>query len=206
MHAVFLRFIVASGLVLLSADFGLAASRDVEPDWPCPQRFVPSLTAALFWTEPNVEEFGNWRQEPKVTALVQRISPRKVTTEEGEALIAAFASSLKEDRARLITLAFLGLLEETNRQRAEIMDRIKTLERRQRALAEIASRASDELYKLPDDGTGETAERQESLELRRRYVTKAFDDGQRTIRYICEVPVQLEARLGAYARALQNAS
>jgi hypothetical protein len=34
-------------------------------------------------------------------------------------------------------------------------------------------------------------------------VTRAFESTQRTMRYACEVPVQLEARLGRYARFLQ---
>jgi len=206
MQTTVLRIVAASGLILLSTGFGNAAPRDTTPDWPCQQRFVPTLTAGLFWSGENLEKAGDWRQDPKVAALVEKVAPRKVTAEEGEAVIKSYAESLKDDRERMIALAFKGLLDETNRQRAEVMNRIKTLARRQRELAEIASGANDALESIPTDATGPAAERRQDLELRRRYVTKAFDDGQRTIRYICEVPVQLEARLGAYARALQNAS
>jgi hypothetical protein len=33
----------------------------------------------------------------------------------------------------------------------------------------------------------------------------AYQESQRTLRYACEAPVQLESRLGDYARALQAA-
>ena len=103
----------------------------------------------------------------------------------------------------VLTLAFAGLLEETNRQRAELIERIQTFARRQRELADIASRAGEDLRKIPPDATGEAAERRQDLEQRRHYVSKAFEENQRTLRYACEAPVQLESRLGAFARALQ---
>src|SRR6185312_17335278 len=105
-----------------------------ENDWPCEQRLVPVIAAATVWDGPSLDKIGDWRSEPAVAALVQRISPRSVDEAAGSAAIAAFVKELPSDRAareRLVTLAFAGLLEETNRERGFVINRIKELDERQ---------------------------------------------------------------------------
>jgi hypothetical protein len=182
-----------------------APRRGDDPDWPCRQRLVPMLAAASFWTGPDLAGAGEWQAVPEVAALVAKVTPRRVSAEEGEAAITAFATGIaaQEDRAKLLTLAFAGILDETNRERSDIIHRILDLGHRQHDLAEIASKAGEELGLIPADATGEEAARRSDLEQRFAFVTRAFEGTQRTMRYACEVPVQLEARLGRYARALQ---
>jgi len=192
-------------LALAAAPASAQTRRGEDPDWPCVQRLVPTLSAATVWTGPSLDGLGRWQDEPTVAALVQRITPRSVTAEQGEAEIARFAETAGsgEARDRRLALAFAGLVEETNRERGALISRIKELGRRQRELADIASSASEELGRIPADATGDAAARRTDLEQRFRYVTRAFDGGRQTIRYACDAPVQLEARLGRYARALQ---
>jgi len=196
--------ILVAGLAC-APDPALAQGRSTDPDWPCQQRLVPKLSAGLFWSGPSVNAGEEWRKEPDVAALVERISPRRVTAAQGKEAIGAFAQQLGEDRSRRLSLAFTGLLEETNRQRTELIERIKDFARRQRELADIAARAGEELGKIPEDAGGEAAARRKDLEQRHQYVSMAFQEAQRTLRYVCEAPVQLEARLGDYARALKAA-
>jgi hypothetical protein len=203
MRRALLCALMAVGLAGPVPDRADAASRHADPDWPCPQRLVASLSPELFWSGPNIAAAGDWRREPGVAALVQEISPRKIAAERGEAAIRAFAERLDEERPRLLTLAFAGILEETNRQRSELIERIRALAVRQRELSDIAVRAGEELRAIPSDASGEPAERRQDLEQRRLYVSRAFEETQRTMRYACETPVQLESRLGVYARALQ---
>lgn len=203
MHAGLACAILIVGAVASAPGWAQAPPRHADPDWPCPQRLILKLSAGQFWSGPKVESAGDWQKDTDVAALVQKIAPRKVSTDQGEALIRSFAGGLGEDRPRILTLAFAGLLEETNRQRADLIERIQTFARRQRELADIAARAGEDLRKIPPDATGEAAERRQDLEQRRHYVSKAFEENQRTLRYACEVPVQLESRLGAFARALQ---
>jgi hypothetical protein len=191
---------------MLAAPWRLEAQRRGEnPDWPCQQRLVPSLTAGTFWSGPSLDGSGDWQAEPKVAALVRQITPRKIAAEQGEAAIAAFADGLgaESERGKTLTLAFAGLLEETNRERAGLIERILELGRRQRELAEIATKAGEELHAIPESATGEEAARRSEIEQRFGFVTRAFESTQRTMRYACEAPVQLEARLGRYARALE---
>lgn len=191
--------------VLTGGPFSLAAPRD-DMDWPCQQRLVPILGAGAFGIGPPPDSAGDWRAEPRVADLVRHIAPRRVAAEAGVAAIAAFAASLgpDEDKPRLLALAFAGLLDETNRERADVIARLKELGRRQHELADIASRAAAELRALPTGATGEDVARRTDLEQRFAFVTQAFENTQRTMRYACETPVKLEARLGRYAQAIKS--
>jgi len=44
------------------------------------------------------------------------------------------------------------------------------------------------------------------LQQRHDFTARNFEEIQRTIRYACEAPVALDARLGAWARVLQEAA
>ena len=56
----------------------------------------------------------------------------------------------------------------------------------------------------PESATADEATRRSDLEQRFAYVTQAFESAQRTMRYACNVPIALEARLGRYAQALKE--
>ena len=177
-----------------------AAGPSPDADWPCVQRFVPRLAAAALWPGPPPE--GEWRAAGGVAALVGRIAPRAVPEEKGTAAIEAFAAPLDPaSRRRLLPLAFAGVLEETNKQRDALLEQIRRFARRQRDLAEGVRRLEGELRATPADAGAARTE----LEQRHAFAAKSFTDAERTMRYACEVPVRLEGRLGAYARALQAA-
>jgi hypothetical protein len=195
--------VLLGALAVLLPSAAAAAGRGGDPDWPCVQPLVPVISAATMWSGPPIDGIGDWRAEPSVAALVGRIAPRSVSTEDGEAAIAEFGHSLGGDRKRPIALAFVGLLEETNRQRTEIIQRIKLLAERQRSLADLVAGLTAEVDATPEQG--ETAEQRKDIVERWTFTTRAYNELQRTMRYACDVPVQLDARLGAYSRALQAA-
>lgn len=186
----------ALALLLLAAAPAAAQTRAKDPDWPCAQRLVPQLTAAALWPEPVPQQ--DWQAEPGVVELVGRIAPRTVAEAEGVAAIGGFAAPLDpQARRRLIPLAFAGALQETNRQRGAVIEQIRRFARRQRDLAERVRGLDAELRAM----AAEDPARPE-LEQRHGFAARAYTEAERTVRYACEAPVQLEARLGAYARAL----
>jgi hypothetical protein len=182
----------------------MAAPPATDPDWPCFQRLVPQLTAGTYWAAPPAPAEADWRKDKAVAGVVAQAAPRSVSVADGTAALDAFAAGLPPD-ARAVSLAeaFTGLVDETNRQRDEVVERIKELVRRQRAVAAMVEQISDSLRAIPPDATGDQAAQRNDIIQRRALVIRGFEDVQRTIRYACDVPVQLEARLGAYARALQ---
>jgi hypothetical protein len=183
-----------------------AAPRPEEPDWPCRQHLVPKLTAAAYWNGPPLDSIGDWHADPAVAALVRRLAPRPVSPDEGLAAIAAFAHGLSADRARRLALVFRGLLDETNRERGALIGALKQMGRRQRELAGLVSRLAAERDAIPPDATGEAAARRLDLEQRHDFTVRNFEEIGRTIRYACDTPVGLDARLGGWARALQAAA
>jgi hypothetical protein len=174
--------------------------RTEDPDWPCQQRLLPQLAAASYWSGPLDAE-GDWRADPEVAELVRRLTPRHVTTEEGQAAIAAFANAASGDRRHRLALAFRGMLEETNRERADLIARLRQMGRRQRELTDLVARLNDEFKSVPPAATDQRLD----LQQRHDFTARNFEEIQRTIRYACETPVVLDARLGAWARALQQA-
>jgi hypothetical protein len=195
------------GITMLAVAFAGAAPAQAAPppgpedaDWPCQQRLVPRLAAAAYWSGPLDAE-GDWRADPEVAGLVRRLAPRQVTTGVGLAEIADFAKTASGDRPRRFALVFRGLLEETDRERADLIARLRQTGHRQRELADLVARLGDELKLAPP----EAADQRRDLQQRHDFTARNFEEIQRTIRYACETPVALDARLGAWARALQQA-
>jgi hypothetical protein len=182
----------------------MAAPPATDPDWPCVQRLVPQLAAGTYWAGPPAPAGADWRKDKAVADVVGQAAPRSVSIADGVAALDAFAAGLPPD-ARAVPLAetFAGLVDETNRQRDEVIERIEQLIRRQRDVAGVVAQITESLQAIPPDATGEQAAHRDDIMQRRALVIRSFQDVQRTIRYACDVPVQLEARLGAYARALQ---
>ena len=181
-----------------------AAPHSEDPDWPCQQRLVARLAAAGYWNgQLNVQ--GNWQADPEIAELVHHLAPRRITTEEGLAAIAAFAKTESNDRPNRLALVFRGLLEETDRERTMLIAQLRQMGRRQRELADLVARLADALAAIAPDAVGEAAEKRVDLQQRHDFTARNFEEIRRTIRYACEIPVALDARLGIWARALQAA-
>jgi len=191
--------------MLAGALVAAAAPRSEIPDWPCPQRLVPRLAAAAYWSGP-LDAQGDWRADPEIAGLVGRLAPRRVSIEAGLAEIESFAKTAAVDRPRRLALVFRGLLEETDRERAGLIGQLTQMGRRQRELAELVGRLADELRSVPPEATGEAAEKRVDLQQRHDFTARNFAEIRRTIGYACAAPVALDARLGTWARALQAAA
>jgi hypothetical protein len=192
--------------LVAAVDTQSAPPRSEDPNWPCEQRLVPRLAAAAYWSESSLDGIGDWHDDAEIADLVRRLTPRRVSTEEGLAEIAAFAEKSAADRPRRLALAFRGILEQTDRERADLINRLKYIGRRQREVTDLVAQLAAELKLIPPDATGEIATERLDLQQRHDFAARNFEEVQRTLLYACEAPVQLDARLGAWARALQTAA
>ncbi len=177
-----------------------AAGPPADPDWPCVQRLVPTLTASTLWG--GHDAVGDWRVESRVAAVVAAAAPRGVSAQDGAARLDQFMATVPApDRPAVSAQVFAGLVDETNAQRAQVIDRLRGVAQRQRTLTELTSRVTAELRALPADAP---AAQREEIVSRRGFLIREYEQIERTIRYACEAPVQMEAKLGALAQALQR--
>ena len=189
---------------LLAAISAQAAPPGTDPDWPCRQRLVPELTAATFWNGTPLPDKADWQSNAKIAAEVAATAPRDVAVDDAVASLTKFAGTVKPAaRKTQLPLLFVGLVDETNQQRNEIVARIKELAQRQRGVGDTVAKITSELAAIPDTAQGDDAKRRDEIVQRRDFVIRTFQETERTMRYACEVPVELEGRLGSFAKALE---
>jgi hypothetical protein len=175
------------------------------PDWPCVQIKVPEISLAAVWSGPSIDDVGNaWEQDPAVRDLVARLSLRRTPIEDAEAAIAAFVTGPAAEKEHKAKLLFAGLFAALNRERTEVMDGIERFTRRQRDFADKIRADMTSMRALQGDANPDQAGIDE-LANRIAWETRIFDDRRKTTGYVCEVPVMIDARLFALARAIQQA-
>jgi hypothetical protein len=202
--AAMLGSILGVGTVAESAPKETLETEGRNSDWPCEQALVSEVSAAVVWDGPSVEGLQKrWQDVPAVGALVKEVSSPNVSEEGAKTAIASFATSLKPaEKDHMLTLAFAGVLDQLNADRAMLIDGIKRYSRDQARRAEALGDELDEMVRLekdPSPGVGQQlAELKKRLDLEQRI----FDEREKSIRYLCLRPVAVEQRLGFLARTI----
>lgn len=191
------RSLALAALLCLAPCLTQAARPNLNPDWPCMQPLVPTVSAAMVWDGPPLDDAQDWRSDPAVAELVAAISPSGVSADDGKAAIDRFLQSHPRDHQRSVKRAFVGLLEESNQVRSRVIDDIKMLAERQRKLADIIARVTAER-----DQAGASADPE--LVQRWTFITRTYYEGEHALRYACEKPAELDQRLGIYAKTLET--
>jgi hypothetical protein len=186
----------------LGAGGGALAADARYPDWPCNQIKVPELSVAAMWAGPPLDDVGDrWEADADVRDLVARLAERRTPLEEAETAIADFVTGTSAEKLDKAKLLFAGLFDTLNRQRSEVMSAIERFTRRQKELAAKVRGEALGLRELRDaPNPDQTRVDQEANEI--AWNTRIFEDRRKTIGYVCEVPVIIERRLFALARAV----
>jgi hypothetical protein len=195
----------ACALVLLMFSFGFAKAADPRyPDWPCVQAKVPELSPAALWAGPPLDDAAKvWANDPKTRDLVPRLAARRVPIEDASKSIADFMTGSAAEREAKGKLLFAGVFERLNAERGEVMTGIERLARKQKDMADKIRESVIALHKVQDMPAPEPAKLEE-LSRQVEWSTRIFEDRRKTVRFVCEVPVLIEQRLGALARAIQQ--
>jgi hypothetical protein len=185
--------------------FGPAEAADPRyPDWPCVQAKVPELSPAALWAGPPLDDAAKaWANDPKIRDLVPRLAVRRVPIEDAQKAVAEFMTGSAAERAEKGKLLFAGVFERLNAERGEVMTGIERLARRQKDMADKIRESVVELHRIQDLPAPEQAGLEE-LSRQVEWSTRIFEDRRKTVRFVCEVPVLIEQRLGALARAIQQ--
>lgn len=194
---------VALILVLGQAASAFAADPRY-PDWPCNQIKVPELSVAAIWTGPPIDDVGDtWEKDPQIKDLVARLAARRTPLDDAEKVIGGFLAANAADKQTRAKLLFAGLFATLNRERTVVMNGIERFAQRRALVADrIKSEARQmrELQDAPNRDESKVNDLTNSIE----WDTRVFEDQRKTISYVCEVPIIIERRLGALARAIQQ--
>jgi hypothetical protein len=197
------RIVLAAIIVALAAPAWAADPR--YPDWPCVQAKVPELSVAAMWGGPPLDDAAKaWESDPKIKDLVPRIAARRTALEDAQKSIADFIIGSAAEREQKAKLLFAGLFDRLNRERTEVMNGIERVARHQKDLADKIKSDVAALHSA-QDVTPPDQSKIDQLAAQVEWSTRIFEDRRKTIRFVCEVPVEIERRLFALARATQQA-
>jgi hypothetical protein len=195
-------------VLVLMPGHGRADNRPAEgKDWPCVQPKIPELSVGMVWAGPPADaDDRSWQESKDISTLVEKIAPRRVSLDEANTAIDAFAATLGPDKAQQITRVFVGLFQTINAERDEVMAGIERYSRKQFALADKIKAMTGELDRLRRADTLSDKDRAHlaDLEEQLNWDTRVFDERAQSLTYVCESPVLLEQRLFALSRHLMS--
>jgi hypothetical protein len=195
----------AASIMALGGAGALAADA-ANPDWPCIQRKVATLTSAQMWDGPAVDDLTGWRDNEETSKLIAVLVSRRVPIEQAAAAIAQFAGAQPQDkRDETLKLLFAGLLSTINTDRATVMNGIERFQRRQKARAAEIERQGAALRQLKERATSDENARAELTAAEGKYDwdVRVFTERQQSLPLACEVPVVIEQRLFELAREIR---
>jgi hypothetical protein len=174
------------------------------PDWPCAQAKVPEISLAAVWAGPPLDDVANtWKDDAKVTALVDRLAARRTPIEDAQKTIADFLTGPAEAKTSKAKLLFAGLFETLNAQRSSVMNGLERVMRKQRDAVEKIRADTMALQELQGATPPDQAKIDE-LGNQLTWETRIFEDRRRVVKFVCEVPTAIDQRLFALGREIQQ--
>jgi len=184
---------------------GMAQAADPRfPDWPCNQVKVPEISVAAVWAGPSIDDVGNaWEDDATIKDLVARLAARRTPLDDAQKAISDAIRGTESERQKKAKLIFAGLFKTLNHERSEVMQGIERYFRKQKEFSgQIRSTILQlrELQDRPDPDQSRVDELINHVE----WDTRIFEERRKTMNFVCEVPVLIEQRLFALARAIQQ--
>ncbi|MCJ2027223.1 hypothetical protein [Methylobacterium sp. J-067] len=198
--------------LLLSVTAGAAlAQPKIDPDWPCVQRRVETLSPGQFWTGPDLASAGDWGSDNDAAVLAQKIASRRTDLSQVDPLLDDFAAKFgadKDAKDKALTRVYAGAFEVLNGERNKIMSGIARYAQGQRRMAERIRDEADKVSQIKDapskgDET-ELPKDQTELETKFAWDRRIFQERSQSLTYVCEVPQLLEQRLGELGKRIQQ--
>jgi hypothetical protein len=192
-------------LTAVAAPFDRSFAADPRyPDWPCAQAKVPEISLAAVWNGPALDDAATkWKDDAKISALAPRLAARRTPLDEAEKMIAGLLSDSTTQRKETGKLLFAGLFDTLNAQRSSVLGGLERVTRKQREAAERIRTDTLALQALQDASSPDQAKVDE-LGNQLVWETRIFEDRQRVIKFVCEVPIAIDQRLFALGRAIQQ--
>ena len=196
---------------IFAASFALAVSAQTcfaadprYPDWPCAQAKVPEISLAAVWAGPPLGDASQkWKDDPNVSALVEKLAARKLPLEDAQKAATDFLSAPGTDKMAAGKLLFAGLFDTLNAQRSSVMTGLERVTRKQRAAADRIRTDTIALQAL-QDATPPDLHKIDELGNQLVWETRIFEDRRGVVKFVCEVPTTIDQRLFALGRTIQQ--
>jgi hypothetical protein len=200
-----IRRIAIGALLAIAASTGVGGAADPRyPDWPCAQAKVPEISLAAVWAGPPLDDVQNkWKEDAKISALVEKLAARRTPLDDAQKAITDFLAASAADKTNAGKLLFAGLFDALNAQRSSVMNGIERVTRKQREAAEKIRADTLALQALQSASSPDQAKVDE-LSNQLLWETRIFEDRQRVVRFVCEVPTTIDQRLFALGRTIQQ--
>ena len=198
--------LLAASMFACGAPIAQAADA-ANPDWPCIQRKVATLTSVQMWDGSAVDDLTQWNDNEEMRKLVPLLVSRRVSLEQAATSIAQFVAAQPQDkRDENLKNLFAGLLSTVNTDRATVMNGLERFQRRQKARAAEIERQDGALRQLKERATADTNARAElaAAEDRHNWDIRVFTERQQSLPLACEVPVVIEQRLFELGREIRS--
>ena len=196
--------IITGALLALAASTQCGFAADPRfPDWPCTQAKVPEISVAAVWAGPSLDDVQDkWKDDVRISALVAKLAARRIPLEEAGKDIKDFLAG-SSDKVTSGKLLFSGLFDTLNAQRSSVMRGIERVTRKQRDAAEKIRSDTIDLQRLQGASPPDQSKIDE-LSNQLLWQARIFEDRRRMVRYVCEVPTEIDRRLFALGRAIQQ--
>jgi hypothetical protein len=201
-HAVLLLAV----LIVVSSQALAQGRGKTDPDWPCNQIKTPTFSLAAVWSGPELDlKSETWRGDSDIADLTAKMMQRRVPVADVEAAIAGFKAKAGPDADAKLLRAFAAGFQDLTQQRAQIIDGLERFGHKQRAMADRIRAESQTAQSAADEKKDAQAQPGPDSAEKLQWDMRVFDDRRQTIRYVCDTPTLIEQRIGAIARAVQQA-
>ena len=197
------RIITGALLSLAASTQGGFATDPRYPDWPCAQGKVPEISLVAVWAGPSLDDVQDrWKDDAQISALVAKLAARRTPLEEAEKDVEEFLAG-SPDKVTSGKLLFSGLFDTLNAQRSSVMMGLERVTRKQREAAEKIRSETIGLQGLQSTAPPDQS-RIDELSNQLLWETRIFEDRRRVVKYVCEVPTEIDRRLFALGRTIQQ--
>jgi len=173
------------------------------PDWPCAQAKVPEISLAAVWAGPPLDDIaGKWKEDATIGSLIAKVAARRTPLEDAQKAITDYLKGAA-DKTASGKLLFSGLFDILNGQRSQVMHGLERITRKQREAADKI-RADTIALQALQGATPPDQAKVDDLGNQLVWQTRIFEDRQRVIKFVCEVPSAIDQRLFALGRTIQQ--
>lgn len=182
------------------------AQRSVDPDWPCPQRRVPTLSAGQVWDGPPIDNVKDWDKDAEIRTLITTLASRRIPQDEAVKALKDYAGKLSAaERDGKLTELFAGLLSTVNAERSTVIKGIIRFEQRQSARSRELEREGTRLGELRKTASDDKARTElENAQQLFDWNVRVFQERQSNTPIACEIPVLMESRIFEIAREIRQ--